>query len=110
MITTLGHINIAGRWGPQPPTASVMFYIAIGTGTPSTTALGNEIGRKIFSQSITANDITDTAKWTQDDYVAGDITEAGIFTLDGTMIASQSFVAITKTIYDNLTITWDLTT
>lgn len=111
MITTPGHINVAQRWAPDPVVGSPMFYIGIGTGTPSGIALGNELSRKVFSQSITGNVITDSVMWTQDDYVEGNITEAGIFTLNGNiMIASGTFTAIPKTIYDNLTITWNLTT
>lgn len=106
-VTTLGHVHIAGRM-PLGTTVNPMIYMAIGTGTPTATALGNEVSRKLFSFDLVANVITYTAQWDADDLVSGTITEAGIFNQNDIMLVSGTFSEV-KTIYDNLLITWELT-
>lgn len=107
-ITTLGHNHIAKRLG-YTPDPNPMVYIAVGTGTPTSTALGAEVAKKFFTASVTGGIITYTGYWDIDDDLIGDITEAGIFNADDVMLCSQSFTAISMGESNNLTITWNLT-
>ena len=110
-ITTAGHNDLADRILPAPTTAKPS-QMAIGTGTPTGTALGAEISRVAFS-SITrlANVVTIVANWATG-VGTGTITEAGIFNAAtaGDMWTSSSFAAVTKGPNDTLQITWTLTT
>jgi hypothetical protein len=111
-ITTLGKAHIADRVGPrlQDP----MINMAIGTGTPSTTALGTEISRRGFRSTSTSGAVwTFVSEWNYDDNVAGSITEAGVFNSEkastGTMLCSALFTAIPKVANGTLVITWTIT-
>lgn len=109
-VTTLGKEHIAGRM-INNPTANPMNNMAIGTGTPSSTALGTEISRKILSKSVSGAVVTYVARWDIEDGVSGTITEAGIFnlpTLGGTMLNSGT-MSVAKATNDSLVITWTLT-
>ncbi|MBP6884601.1 MAG: hypothetical protein KBC17_02125 [Candidatus Pacebacteria bacterium] len=111
-VTTVGKEHIADRFGLQAQ--DPMITMAIGTGTPSATALGTEVSRKEF-QSQTSSGLTWTyvAQWSIDDDFAGTITEAGIFNaesgLGGVMLCSSSFTSIVKALNDSLVITWTIT-
>ena len=82
--------------------------LAIGTGTPGATALGNEIARKAVYQRSTSGRVTTyAARWDIEDQIAGTITECGIFndaTPGGTMLCSN-VLNVTKNLYDDLLIT-----
>jgi len=93
-------------------------YIAIGTGTPSATALGAECGssggqRRGGADVVGTNETTtttgDTAQWVTTFTFTGafSLTEEGIFNLasGGTMLASQSFAALNVASGDTLEIT-----
>lgn len=64
--------------------------IAIGTGTPTSTALGAELSRRaIISRTASGDTLTVTARWDIEDHVSGTITEVGVFA-GTTMIASYT--------------------
>lgn len=111
-ITSLGKEYIADRLGSR--TLAAMSNMAIGTSTPSATALGVELNRRIFkTNTSTGATWTYSAEWNIDDEVSGTVTEAGVFNADsglgGTMLCSSSFTGIVKALNDSLTITWTLT-
>ena len=94
-------------------------YIAIGVGTPSATALGSESttngGTRRGAANVTGTNETttltgDTAQWVTTFTFTGALvlTEAGLFNGAGadTMLASQSFGAVTTADTDTLQITW----
>ena len=96
-------------------------YIAIGTGTPTTTALGGEIvsgggerrgGANVTGTRTTTSTTNDTAQWvTTFTFTATlAVTEAGLLNAAaaGTMFASQSFSVINVISTDTLTITWKI--
>jgi hypothetical protein len=115
-ITTIGHSGANGKMSNQGGYGTFT-ALAIGIGTPSTTALGSEIttnggGRGAagtISQVTTSvtNDTTSLVKvWTFSGSFA--ITEEGIFdnaSSGGNMMASQSFSAINVVSTDQLTVT-----
>ncbi len=112
-VTALGKQHIADRLAAIP-TQAVMGNMAIGTGTPSTTALGTEISRKaLVSRTASGAVITYVARWDNDDEIAATITEVGIFntpTLGGVMLASgKDFTPIVKAAKNTLTLTWSIT-
>lgn len=112
-ITTLGKEFIADQLSDNPQYAPMM-AMAIGTGTPSATALGTEVGRKGFrSNSNTGAVITYVSEYNIDDGIAATITEAGIFNIGvpatGLMMCSSSFAGIVKTLNGTLVITWTIT-
>jgi len=82
-------------------------YIAIGTGTPSESGLGNEVARTQATVSAPSY-----AQWTASFTASSamSVTEAGIFdsSSGGTMLAYQSFSAIPLSAGDTLQITWTL--
>ncbi len=93
-------------------------YVAIGIGSPSTTALGSEIasgggerrsGANVTGTRVTTTVSNDTGQWvTTFTFTSGfAVTEAGIFNgADGIMLASQSFSALNVASGDTLQITW----
>ena len=111
-VTSVGKIYIADRLGLQ--TQALMSNMAVGTGTPGTTALGAEVSRVVF-QSSTSSGATWTyvANWDIEDNFAATLTEAGVFNADpglgGTMLCSASFTGIVKAVNDSLVITWVIT-
>jgi len=93
-------------------------YIAIGTGTPSTTALGGEAttnggarrgGANVTGTRVTTDTTNDTAQLVTTFTFTGNLalTEEGIFNAAaaGTMLASQSFAALNVADGDTLQIT-----
>ncbi|MFA5386001.1 MAG: hypothetical protein WC364_15325 [Eubacteriales bacterium] len=96
-------------------------YIAIGVGTPSATALGSESttngGTRRGAANVTGTNETttltgDTARFITTFTFTGALvlTEAGLFNGAGadTMLASQTFAAVTTADTDTLQLTWDV--
>jgi hypothetical protein len=85
--------------------------MAIGTGTPSGTALGVELDRNAnTSKTRSGAVVTIVADWAAGDGT-GALTEAGTFDAGaaGNMWMSASFAVINKGASDTLQITWTLT-
>lgn len=111
-VTAAGKQHIANRFGNA--TEDPMSNMAVGTGTPGTTALGTEVNRQPFqSQSSSGTAWTYVAEWDIEDEFSATITEAGVFNADsglgGTMLCSASFTPIVKGVNDSLRITWTIT-
>jgi hypothetical protein len=109
-VTTAGKNMIADRLLASP-TLGVPTHMAIGTGTPSGTALGTELDRNALTSKTRSNAVvTMVGDWAAGDGT-GTITEAGVFDASstGNMHLSASFGAITKGASDTLQITWTLT-
>lgn len=106
----------AGKYGIADqilasPSLGKPTHMAVGTGTPSSTALGTESDRNaVTSKARTNAVVTIIGDWAAGDATAS-ITEAGIFdaSSDGNMWCSSSFTAIVKGANDTLKITWELT-
>jgi len=115
-ITDLGKAEAAGL---LIPTAGTTFdYIAIGTDTPSSTALGGECtdsggerrgGADVTTSQVTTTVTNDTAQFVTTFTFTGSlgITEEGIFNAAsaGVMLASQSFSVLNVASGDTLAIT-----
>lgn len=109
-VTTAGKNGIADQILASP-TLNKPTHMAIGTGTPTATALGTELDRNALASKTRSNAIvTFTGSWAAGDGT-GAITEAGIFDAasTGNMWASQSFSVINKGASDVLSISWTLT-
>jgi hypothetical protein len=110
-VTTAGRNGVADQI-LAAPTLVKMGWMAIGTGTPSGTALGSELDRNAFtSKTRLSNVVTVVGDWAAGDGT-GAITEAGTFdqsSLGGNMWMSASFSVINKAAADTLSITWTLT-
>lgn len=110
-VTTTGKAHVADQLSSAPGEAA-MGWMAIGTGTPSATALGTELDRNaLTSRTDSAAVVTYVGDWAAGDGT-GVLTEAGVFnlaTLGGTMLISASFAAVNKLAADTLKITWTLT-
>lgn len=108
-VTTAGKAGIADQILASP-TLGKPTHMAVGTGTPSGTALGTELDRNaLTSKTRSTNVVTMVGTWAAGDGT-GTLTEAGIFdaSLGGNMWNSTTF-ADTKAAADTLTITWTLT-
>ncbi len=116
-VTDVGKKHIADQLGGTVTTPATA--IAIGTGTPTTTALGSEISTSGGSRgaATVTNETTtttgDTERWQKTFNLTGTlaITEEGIFnnnTSGGVMVASQSFPAINVVNGDALQVTHDI--
>lgn len=116
-ITSVGKAEIAGLMLIDV-SGTAFDYIAIGTGTPSATALGGECatsggtrrgGADVTGTRVTTDTTNDTAQLVTTFTFTGSlaITEEGIFNASsgGTMLASQSFSVINVADQDTLTIT-----
>ena len=114
LITDVGLKIVADQLGGT--TTAPVTAIAIGEGTPSTTALGDEIAsgggsRGAATVSNETTDVTgDTEQWikTFNFTTDFDVTEEGLFdnnTSGGKMLASQSFSAVPVGDGDSLQIT-----
>lgn len=116
-ITNVGKAEIAALMVADVGGTS-FDYIAIGTGTPTATALGGEItsgggqrrgGADVTGSRVTTTTTNDTAQWvTTFSFTASfAVTEEGIFNAasGGTMLASQSFAALNVVNGDTLQIT-----
>ncbi len=113
-VTALGDAHVADQMSDQGDAA--MGWMAVGTGTPSATALGTELDRNALTSKTQGtggddNDVIYVGTWAAGDGT-GAITEAGIFnlvTLGGTMFVSASFAVINKGAGDTFVITWTVT-
>lgn len=109
-VTTAGKTGIAAQCATTPAVGK-MTHMAIGTGTPSGTALGSELDRN----ALTSNTSSGAVNTTVGNWAAGDgtgaLTEAGTFdaSSSGNMWMSASFSVVNKAAGDTLTITWTLT-
>lgn len=93
------------------PTYAKPTHMAVGTGTPSATALGTETDRNALTSKTALNNvITMVGDWAAGDATAT-LTEAGVFNASSgpTMMLSASFTGIAKAAGDTLKITWTLT-
>jgi len=109
-VTALGDAHVADQMSDQGNTA--MSHMAVGTGTPTATALQTELDRNALTSTTQGtggddNDVIYVGTWAAGDGT-GAITEAGIFNdpAAGTMFVSASFAVINKGAGDTLTITW----
>lgn len=109
-VTTAGKNGLADQILASPSLGKPT-HAALGTGTPSGTALGTELDRNAFTSKIRSNAVVTMVT----DWAAGDgtgaITEAGLFdaSSSGNMWCSASFSVVNKAAGDSLTLTWTLT-
>lgn len=110
VVTTAGKNGLADQI-LAAPTLSKPTHMALGTGTPSATALGTELDRNALSGKTRSNAIvTFTATWAAGDGT-GTLTEAGIFDAAsaGNMWCSATYAAKVKAAADTLSATWTFT-
>ena len=108
-VTTAGKYGIADQI-LAAPSLNKPTYMAVGTGSPSATALGTELDRNALTSKTRNNAVvTMVGDWAAGDGT-GTLTEAGIFDAasTGNMWCSGTF-SITKGASDSLSITWTLT-
>ncbi len=112
-VTALGDAYVADRLSDAGVAA--MSHMAVGTGTPTATALQTELDRNALTSTTQGaggddNDVIYVGTWVAGDGT-GALTEAGIFNdpAAGTMFVSASFGVITKAAADSLVITWTVT-
>lgn len=109
-VTTAGK-NGAADQILASPTLNKPTHMAIGTGTPSATALGIELDRNaLTTKTRAAAVVTMVGDWAAGDGT-GAITEAGVFdaAAAGNMWISSSFAVVNKGANDTLKITWTMT-
>lgn len=109
-VTTAGKAGAADQL-LAAPSLNKPTHMAIGTGTPSGTALGTELDRNaLTSKTRLTNVVTMVGDWAAGDGT-GAITEAGVFDAGaaGNMWLSASFAVINKGAADTLSISWTLT-
>jgi len=109
-VTTAGKNGIADQVLASP-TLAKPGWMAIGTGTPTGTALGSELDRNALTSKTRSNAVvTMVGDWAAGDGT-GAITEAGTFDASstGNMWMSASFSVVNKAAGDTLNITWTLT-
>lgn len=109
-VTTAGKNMIADRLLASP-TLGVPTHMAIGTGTPSSTALGTELDRNALGTKTRSTNVTTLpGSWAAGDGT-GALTEAGLFDASsvGNMHCSASFAVINKGASDSLDISWTIT-
>jgi len=109
-VTTAGKQGIADQVLASP-SLSKPTHMAVGTGSPSGTALGTELDRNaLTSKTRSGAVVTMVGDWAAGDGT-GAITEAGTFdaSSSGNMWMSASFSVINKAAADTLSITWTLT-
>lgn len=109
-VTTAGK-NGAADQVLAAPSLNKPTHMAIGTGTPTGTALGTELDRNALTSKTRSNAVvTMVGDWAAGDGT-GAITEAGIFDAAsvGNMWVSASFSTINKGASDTLQISWTLT-
>lgn len=109
-VTTPGKNGIADQILASP-TLGKPTHMAIGTGSPSGTALGTELDRNALTSKTRSNAVvTMVGDWAAGDGT-GAITEAGVFDASstGNMWLSTTFSVVNKAAGDTLQITWTLT-
>lgn len=115
-VTLHNTVTTAGRNGAADqilagPTLNKPSHMAVGIGTPGSTALGSELDRNaLVSKTRSANVVTMTATWGVGEAIGG-LTEAGIFDAvgGGNMWCSASFAIVNKANADTVSISWTLT-
>lgn len=110
VVTTAGKNGLADQM-LAAPALNKPTHMALGTGSPSATALGTEIDRNALATKTRSNAvITFTASWAAGDGT-GTLTEAGVFDAAsaGNMWCSTSFAAKPKAAGDTLSATWTFT-
>lgn len=108
-VATAGKNGIADQLLASP-SLNKPTHMAIGTGSPSGTALGTELDRNaLTSKTRSGAVVTMVGDWAAGDGT-GTLTEAGVFDAasTGNMYLSTT-LAVTKGASDTLTITWTLT-
>ena len=108
-VTTAGKAGLADQ-ALASPSLNKPTHMAVGTGTPSGTALGTELDRNaLTSKTRSGAVVTMVGDWAAGDGT-GTLTEAGVFDAasTGNMWLSTTF-AVTKAAADTLSITWTLT-
>ncbi len=112
-VAALGDAHVADQMSDKGN--AVMSHMAVGTGTPTATALQTELDRNALTSTTQGtvgddNDVIYVGTWVAGDGT-GALTEAGIFNdpAAGTMFVSASFGVITKAAADSLVITWTVT-
>lgn len=93
------------------PSLNKPTHMAIGTGSPSGTALGTELDRNALTTKTRSGAVvTMVGDWAAGDGT-GAITEAGVFDAasTGNMWLSSSFSVVNKAAGDTLSISWTLT-
>lgn len=109
-VTTAGKQGIADQVIASP-TLGKPTHMAIGTGSPSGTALGTELDRNALTSKTRSGAVVTM----QGDWAAGDgtgaITEAGVFdaSSSGNMWLSTTWSVINKASGDTLSVVWTLT-
>ncbi len=111
-VTTAGKNGSADQILASP-TLAKPGWMAIGTGTPSSTLLGTEIDRNALTSKTRLNNVvTMVGDWAAGDGT-GAITEAGVFDVvtanTVNMWMSASFSVVNKGAADSLSISWTLT-
>jgi hypothetical protein len=109
-VTTPGKNGIADQILASPSLGKPT-HMAVGTGTPSGTALGTELDRNALTSKTRSNAVvTFVGDWAAGDGT-GAITEAGVFdaSSSGNMWCSQTFSVVNKAAADTLSISWTLT-
>lgn len=109
-VTTAGKNGIADQILASP-SLNKPTHMAIGTGSPSGTALGTELDRNALTSKTRSNAVvTMVGDWAAGDGT-GALTEAGVFdaSSSGNMWLSTTFSVINKAAADTLSITWTLT-
>ena len=95
------------------PTLPSLGWMAIGTGTPSSTLLGAEVARVAFTSKTAASNVLTVVATFGAGVGTAALTEAGTFDVATAntvnMWMSASFSVINKGATDSLTITWTLT-
>ena len=111
-VTSAAKIRTADWLQTTPATSEKPSHMAVGTGTPSATALGVENDRNALTSSTTSGTavLTMVGDWAAGDATAA-ITEAGVFdtAAGATMWLSASFAVINKGSLDTLQINWTFT-
>lgn len=109
-VTTAGKNGAADQLLASPSLGKPT-HMAIGTGSPTATALGAETDRNaLTSKNRSGAVVTMVGDWAAGDGTAA-ITEAGVFDAasTGNMWLSNSFSVINKGASDTLQVTWTLT-
>jgi hypothetical protein len=109
-VTTAGKNGLADQ-ALAAPSLNKPTHMALGTGTPTGTALQTELDRNaLATKTRSTNVLTFTANWVAGE-ATGTLTEAGLFDAasTGNMWLSATFTAKVKGAADTLAATWTLT-
>ena len=109
-LTANGKAYIADQVGPRadlPMATGRLAAIALGTGTPTVTALGTETTRKALDTVSRSGAVASYhAHWDVDDQINATFTEAGLF--QGTTLVASAVISQVKNLNDPLGVTWTL--